>query len=659
MDNIFKVLARVGVMNLPYIQKSWRYFYFILLSVICAIAFILMARGAYTDSAIMDELAHIPAGYGYVSEFDFRLNPEHPPLLKALSGIPVLFLRPHFPIEHSSWTTDVNGQWEMGRQFLYESGNDADAIIRASRLAPIFITILLIILIYLWAAELLGFGWALLPAFLFALSPTVLAHGHYVTTDVVAAFGFVISIWQFVKYVMEPTKKRLLMAGLAFGLAQAAKFSNVLLGPYFVILTIIFILGKALRARQNNASFGKSILSSLKKQGLGMIAIFIIGYALIIYPMYAIFTVQYPVERQTYDTTTILHNFAGGPTPSGETCEIRRCFADLNIWMTKHAITKPFAEYYLGVLMVLTRSSGGNTGYFFGELSRDGWLAYFPAVYLLKESLPALLLTLIAFLYSAIQILKALFKGRTRILDYLAVNFAEFAMVLFIVIYWAYSMKSPLNIGFRHLLPTIPFIYILTASGLKQWIRSAGAPQNYAVINLVVFWIKKLFAESLKYSFIFLLVLWVLIESLVVSPYFLSYYNQIGGGTNEGYRYVTDSNYDWGQDMLRLKEFVDSHPEIDKIGVDYFGGATPKYYLGEKEENWWSSRGNPINENIHWLAISVNTLEGSFSKLVGSQERNPQDEYRWLEEIRPRDGSLGSVPPPDFRAGTSIFIYKL
>ena len=38
----------------------------------------------------MDELAHIPAGYGYIHNFDYRLNPEHPPLVKALAMFPVL-----------------------------------------------------------------------------------------------------------------------------------------------------------------------------------------------------------------------------------------------------------------------------------------------------------------------------------------------------------------------------------------------------------------------------------------------------------------------------------------------------------------------------------------------------------------------------------------
>lgn len=66
------------------------------------------------NSAIVDELAHIPAGYAYLHYHDYRLNPEHPPLMKDLAAIPLQFMNLKFPLDSSAWTTDVNGQWEVG-----------------------------------------------------------------------------------------------------------------------------------------------------------------------------------------------------------------------------------------------------------------------------------------------------------------------------------------------------------------------------------------------------------------------------------------------------------------------------------------------------------------------------------------------------------------
>jgi O-antigen ligase/TolA-binding protein len=66
--------------------------------------------------------------------------------------------------------------------------------------------------------------------------------------------------------------------------------------------------------------------------------------------------------------------------------------------MSEKRITQPLAEYMLGVLMVMQRSSGGNTGYFLGEVSSSGWWYYFPILFIFKEPLPSLILILLAFL---------------------------------------------------------------------------------------------------------------------------------------------------------------------------------------------------------------------------------------------------------------------
>src|SRR5579863_3886820 len=84
------------------------------LALIAVASFSLMFYASRTDSAIDDELAHIPAGYGYVHNLDYRLNPEHPPLIKALAMLPVLFLNPVYPTDSNAWSTEVNGEWDMG-----------------------------------------------------------------------------------------------------------------------------------------------------------------------------------------------------------------------------------------------------------------------------------------------------------------------------------------------------------------------------------------------------------------------------------------------------------------------------------------------------------------------------------------------------------------
>ena len=170
--------------------------------------------------------------------------------------LPVLmFVNPTFSTNNPAWTTEVNGEWDMGTAFLYQSGNNADEIIQVGRVMPILITILTILLAYFLARRLMGTLWALLPTFLFALDPTVLAQGHYVTTGLGAAFGIILAIFFFLKYIDDPSTKHLWYVGLAFGVAQIAKFSTPLLVPLFIFLFIVLWLLRPCRAMESDRCF--------------------------------------------------------------------------------------------------------------------------------------------------------------------------------------------------------------------------------------------------------------------------------------------------------------------------------------------------------------------------------------------------------------------
>jgi len=121
------------------------------------------------DSVTMDEMAHLPAGYSYLTQKDMRLNPEHPPLIKDLAAIPLLFIKGiNFPSEIKDWKEDINGQWGFGFNFLYNSGNPTDKMIFWGRLPMILILVLLGFYIFKWAKELFGNKVALLSLFLFS-----------------------------------------------------------------------------------------------------------------------------------------------------------------------------------------------------------------------------------------------------------------------------------------------------------------------------------------------------------------------------------------------------------------------------------------------------------------------------------------------------------
>ncbi|MBI2452768.1 MAG: glycosyltransferase family 39 protein [Parcubacteria group bacterium] len=573
-----------------------------------------------SDSLTFDELAHIPAGYSYLTQQDYRLNPEHPPLFKDLAAAPLLFLDLTFPSDKELWlqTKEAPAWWvqfDLGREFLYRSGNDPKKIILFSRLSMIGFLLLLGWILFKTTRGLFGNRVALGSLFLFAFSPTLLAHGRLVTNDVAAALGAFGATFLWLEFLKHPTKTNIFKAGIIVGVAMILKFTLVLLIPFLAILTLFFVLLH---------KPGKAILKELGRYVvLGSLA-GIIGVVFVIFPIYQFHVWNYPAEHQTRDTRADLS--AGGLTTSEQ----------IVISMTENPLLRPLAQYARGVFMVGQRVSFGNTVYFLGNISGSGFSSYFPTLYLFKEPLALHLLTLIAIA----GLLFLIFRNAKRLFSWFRTHFAIVSSALFILLYWGFAMAGNLNIGIRHLLPTYPFLFLVIAWSIKE----THAHIRYSFKKPLVF-------------MVLLLGIWYAGSSIASFPGYLSYYNELAGGPAQGWRIAADSNYDWGQDFYRLLDFVEKN-NIQKIKLDYFGGENPQYWLEDKYVKLDPkkvaedlSKGLALSEAgggvEGWIAVSVNQMVGGRATAVAGYDQ-PTDYYRWLDQYK-----------PVARAGTSIFIYHL
>ena len=623
--------------------------------VVLSVMFALFLSASLQESAIMDELAHIPAGYSYLKYQDMRINPEHPPLLKDISAFPLLFLDIKFPENSKAWIQDINGQWDLGREFLYKSGNNPDEILFWARIGPIVLTLLFGFMLFKFGREFFGAKTALLSLILFAFSPAILAHGKYVTTDTAAAFGFFTGIFYFLRYLKLPSNKNLLIAGIFFGIAQSLKFSLVLLVPFFLGIVFLWVLA-------NNERRGfKNYLRSLADGFLKTFAIFAVGFILIVWPLYQFTVWNYPAAPQSPNQRAEISSIKScdnldkqtiGPSQFRDTaCALKpfrfRPLADLITWMSDKPVLRPYAQYALGVLMVGTRTVGGNTTYFLGEVSRDSWWYYFPTVYFIKEPLAMHILSLSAILIVLWACLKLNFRptaGKIKTaLDWLKKYFTQITLFLFIAFYFTVSMTGNLNIGVRHIIPTFPFIFLLVSDIITRFLESK--PEFVFTVSLQTF--KNLMHFYAKKSFGYILVSglvgWYVVSVLIQYPYFTAYFNEAVGGPKNGYKYVADSNLDWGQDLKRLALFAEKN-NVDKIRLNYFGGGSPEYYLGDKFIPWWSARGPEPG----WHAVSATLIGEAFGQPIGRYERKPQDSYFWLK---------GKTPATVI--GHSIFVYEI
>jgi hypothetical protein len=562
-----------------------------------------MTYEAWLESATMDEAAHIPAGYSYIIKKDMRLNPEHPPLVKDLAGLSIAaFVRNvNFPEKLNSWKENVNDQWSFGFDFLYRSQNDADALVFAARIPAIALTIILGMVIYFWARELFGAGWALLPLALFSFSPNFVAHGKLVTTDIAATLGVILALYTFNRYLASPTRKNFFIADLSLGIGLLLKFTVTLIVPILGILAFLKMLKE------------KNLVWIMRYLGIGVMALLIVWF------VYAWHVWNYPQERQLRDARHILTSYGIAP------------LKNFDFWLINQPILRPLGQYLLGLLMNMQRAAGGNTTYFMGEVSAAGWRTYFPIVYNLKEPLPILILIYLGLLIG----IKGWWEKRQ-------INLPMFGMVLFVILYWSFSIVSHLNIGVRHIFPTLPLIYLLITAPIKQTFSSltpGNSTEKSSAFNINLSMELKRIAA---WAGFLTLMLWLFIEFLLWAPWHLAYFNEIAGGPPNAYRYVVDSNLDWGQSLKELRDFVIKQ-NIPKIKVDYFGGGDAKYYLGERFEPLTASMGPQKG----WLAISATFLQGERGRPAPGFDQ-PYGRYRWLDPYE-----------PIAKIGYSIFVYRI
>jgi hypothetical protein len=207
------------------------------------------------DSVTSDERIHLPAGYAYWKAREFRLNPEHPPLVKLLSALPLLTLNLQMPSTQPDPGLNYNEyQQVFGTKFLFSQ--DADRILFRGRLPILGLGVLLAFFVFLWSWRLHGHpGAGILSLLLISLDPATLAHSHYVTMDVPLACFSVMAMFFLWQFSRNAKPGPLIGASLCMALALASKFSAVFLLPVFFLLLFfrfpVVSFGNRLGSRKN------------------------------------------------------------------------------------------------------------------------------------------------------------------------------------------------------------------------------------------------------------------------------------------------------------------------------------------------------------------------------------------------------------------------
>lgn len=246
--------------------------------------------------------------------------------------------------------------------------------------------------------------------------------------------------------------------------------------------------------------------------------------------------------------------------------------------------------------------------YTLGQRSFAGWLFYFPLLLLVKTPLPLLASASISTVW--------LVKQREWYL------LASLSLPLWML---AGFTRLSLNIGYRHLLPAVPFFILLSAYALNG-LRQRGR----------------------RYSWIAgALLLWFGIGSLRIYPDYLAYFNEIAGGPRGGIHFFTDSNLDWGQDLKGLKRWMDKQ-DVEQSYLSYFGGIGTGAYGINSQPLAPRSETSP-DTGFAYITPSPGIYAISATNLTGQYLWNNPTLFSWFWPYH----------SPIARIGHSIWIFQV
>jgi hypothetical protein len=195
----------------------------------------------------------------------------------------------------------------------------------------------------------------------------------------------------------------------------------------------------------------------------------------------------------------------------------------------------------VGYLILAHHNAMGHFAYLNREVSQAGWWYYFPEAIAIKSPMALLGALLGALIVAAMPALSSKRRsGRGRKSVVVLIPSAIFLLA---------SMSAGINIGVRHVLPAIPFLYLFASIWLTRG-------------RLVVI--------------TFALVVASFVETALVHPDYLAFFNALVGGPRNGEKYLLDSNLDWGQDQARLHDWLEQNARGRVVTARLFGN--PRLY---------------------------------------------------------------------------------
>ena len=520
---------------------------------------VLAGGAALRESVTVDEVAHVGAGVSCLQKLDLRMNFEHPPLAKVLSGLPLVLRGVRADYSNFSWTysnsgfNSMLGEWSFGHSLL-TVWNEPRATLAWARAPMLLLTVVLGFLIYWYASQLVDARGALLCLAAFVSTPAFLAFGPLVLTDIPVALFSLITAWTFAAMWQFPSRAAIAKFALALAAALLSKFSAGLL----LIACAVFAL--SLRWLPIDPSLAnESDRLSRQRSGWRNTVKGVVGAALIVYAVCLILSWNQP--------TTLLERLGGGPA----TLVLRR-------------LLMPAAIYGSGLSFFGLTAS--RPTFILGHAYPHGVWFYFPVLFLLKSTLAFLGLILLAL--SIVMVAKRrLREGPIAIRSGLTLQWRS--IWVFLVVFVAASLLSPMNLSIRHFTFPLTLLTLLLSPlprVLESLQQSGWKP-----------------ARGCRWCILILAGASVL-TAVRAYPYYIPFLNSLSLG-RPGYELVNDSNLDWNQALPDVQRFVERRG-LGSVLIDDYGFSEPAVYV--PRARFWNCQQPSPSDAGQWAVVSANMI---------------------------------------------------
>lgn len=531
-------------------------------------------------SPVNDEPANLPSGYVFMKTGRY-VDATHPPLVRYVMAVPLLFLDPSSLPDND----DALRDWHpFGRAFIFDNDVSWKAILWSSRAAVIALSAACLVLVFGWARRLWGPWPAAFATVFLAFEPTLMGHGSLATLDMGSSLLFFAAVASFWRYRRRPTTSTFVLFALVLSAALMSKFSLAVL---LVALPVTALLSGRVKGAPRwylRVLLGLMVFVAVTCAAYGFQSRSMAEDPQIVQHRKSA-SIARGIDRVAAELGTDRDTLMNRPIPLYDLVK----GAGLQLF---HAAAQDLwedADFYQ---------------YLNGEYSRSGWRTYYLWTYILKSSLPTLLLTTL--------LVPALFVAgfRRRRGGNGAGQGPDLWPFLVVppLVYLAACSAATINIGHRYLLPLYPFVAM-----------GAG-------------WLFSLASGKLPKALLVGVLAWHVGVAGLAWPHYIAYFNEAVGGTPQGHHHLVDSNLDWGQDLLYLEGDVIARRSAGAaVYGDLFGTVKPTDLGFDLEA---------IPQDPGTLARPA-TVYISVNRWLLKSERHPEGLYPWLEGREP-DRWVGS-----------------